>query len=573
MKPIFLCHKEDNPGIALYALLRSGMVLLISFAFFSKPMLAQVGFEQTSPAKFRIVFTNKDNTPFTLEAPDEFLSQKALERRQRQDIPLSFNDLPVTPAYIDSLITAGARVLSVSKWFNAVTIKVLDNLILNRIAKLTFVKKDFILKSSTDKQIKRTDYNTGVQEVAASLDLDYGPTWWQTAIHNGHLLHKQGFTGKDITIAVIDAGFARADILPAFERLRQNGQILGTRDFVHDGTDIFLGQSHGMSVLSIMGGYLPGDIVGTAPDASFWLLRSEDGSSEYRIEEDNWIAAAEFADSAGVDIINTSLGYSVFDDTLQNYTYAQMDGNTARISRAADMAASKGILVVVSAGNKGNTAWKYITAPADADSVLAVGAIDQSRLIASFSSRGPSSDGQVKPSIVAIGSGTYVAYPDGTIRQGSGTSYSAPVISGLAACLWQANRDATVMELQAAICESADRFHQPDNDYGYGIPDFNLAHVLLQINKGSASFTQSVMVFPNPFSNQLYIVFKSAVDVPVDLSFYDLAGKEIFRKTYPQVAGRNYLKIEEIYDNLPSGVYLLKINAGEITGNSKVIKF
>jgi serine protease AprX len=573
MKPIFLCHKEDNPGIALYALLRGGMVLLVSFAFFSRPMLAQVTFEQTAPAKYRIEFTNKDNTPFTIEAPDEFLSQKALERRQRQKISISFNDLPVTPAYIDSLITAGARVLSVSKWFNAVTIKVFDNLTLNRITKLTFVKKDFILKSSSVKRINRTDYNTGMQEIAASSDLDYGPAWWQTAIHNGHLLHKQGFTGKDITIAVIDAGFARADVLPVFESLRQNGQILGTRDFVHDGTDIFLGQSHGMAVLSIMGGYLPGDIVGTAPDASYWLLRSEDGSSEYRIEEDNWIAAAEFADSAGVDIINTSLGYSVFDDTLQNYTYAQMDGNTTRISRAADVAASKGILVVVSAGNKGNTAWKYITAPADADSVLAVGAIDQSRLIAGFSSRGPSSDGQVKPSIMAIGSGTYVAYPDGTIRQGSGTSYSAPVISGLAACLWQANRNATVMELQTAICESADRFHQPDNDYGYGIPDFNLAHVLLQIDKGSAPFTQSVLVFPNPFSNQLYIVFKSAVDVPVDLSFYDLAGKEIFRKTYPQVAGRNYLKVEETYDNLPSGVYIIKINAGEITGNSKLIKF
>jgi serine protease AprX len=573
MRQIFLRHQEGNPGVTLYALLRCGIILLVSVALTSSPAMTQETFEQTAPAKYRIVFTDKDNSPYSIEAPGDFLSQKALERRQNQEIPISFNDLPVTPAYIDSLINAGAEILTVSKWFNAATVKVFDDLTLNKIAKLTFVKKDVVPESSAGKRLIITEDQIGMQEITTSAALDYGPSWWQTAIHNGHLMHNRGYTGKDIAIAVIDAGFAHVDVLPAFKDLREKGQILGTRDFVSAGSNVYLGSGHGMSVLSIIGGYLPGELIGTAPDADFWLLRSEDVASEYIIEEDNWIAAAEFADSAGADIINTSLGYSVFNDTSQNHTYADLDGNTTRISRAADLAASKGMLVVVSAGNQGSSAWKYITAPADADSVLTVGAIDQSRYVASFSSRGPSSDGQVKPDVMAIGKGTFVANLDGTIKQGSGTSYSAPLITGLAACLWQANPHATAMELLQAICESANRFTQPNDDYGYGIPDFNLAHTLLQTNLENETDTEPVIVFPNPFNNQLYIIFKSAIDVPVYISLYDLTGNELIRALFPPVAGRSYVKLEGLFDNLPKGAYLIKIDGGDMSGNSKLIKF
>jgi hypothetical protein len=573
MKLILLHHQEGNLVVALYELLRYSLILLAFLTLTSSPVLTQEVFEQTAPGKYRIEFIDKYNSSYSVEAPEEFLSQKALERRQRQEISISFNDLPVTPAYIDSLTAAGAKVLTVSKWFNAATIQVSDDLTLDKIAKLTFVKKNVLLKSSVYKGLAKTLDQTGIQEITASSALDYGLSWWQIAIHNGHLLHNRGYTGKDIIIAVIDAGFYHADVLPVFENLRENGHILGTRDFVTGGADVYSQASHGMSVLSIIGGYLPGELSGTAPDASFWLVRSEDVSSEYLIEEDNWISAAEFADSVGADIINTSLGYSRFTDTLQNHTYAEMDGNTTRVSRAADIAASKGILVVVSAGNEGNKPWKYITAPADADSVLAVGAIDQYRYVATLSSRGPSSDGQVKPNVMAIGKGTYVAYPGGTVGQGNGTSYSAPLIAGLAACLWQAYPHATAMDLLNAICESADRFAQPDEYYGYGIPDFNLAHILLQAEQEGEPFTEPVTVFPNPFNNQLYIIFKSAIDVPVDITLYDLAGKEMFRTICPQVAGRNYVKLEGLFNNLPLGAYLIKINAGEISGNAKLIKF
>jgi serine protease AprX len=573
MKPIFLYRQANKSGVALRAWLRGGMVVGAFLWLTYPPVVAQVTFEQTAPAKYRIEFTDKNNTPYSLNAPDEFLSQKALERRQKQGILLSFNDLPVTPAYIDSLTASGARVLTVSKWFNAATIQVVDDLALQKIATLTFVKKNYALKSTSGESPYEPEYQTGMQAIEATPDLNYGPSWWQTAIHNGHLLHNKGYTGRNITIAVIDGGFYHVNELPAFERLLENGQILGNRDFVNATADVYAENSHGMSVLSIIGGYIPGELVGTAPDASFWLLRSEDVSSEYKIEEDNWIAAAEFADSVGADIISTSLGYAKFDDPLQNHTYAEMDGNTTRVSRAADLAASKGMLVVVSAGNQGNVAWKYITAPADADSVLTIGAIDQTGLVAEFSSRGPSSDGRVKPDVMAIGVGTYVSGLAGTIIQGNGTSYSAPVISGLAACLWQTNPAATAMELLAAICESADRFAQPDNDYGFGIPDFNMAQILLQVNTEEETFTQQVVTFPNPFNNLLYIFFPTAVDVPVDITLYDLAGKKIFQTTYPQVTGRNYIKIEGSFEILPKGAYLIKISAGKIIQNSKLIKF
>jgi subtilisin family serine protease len=386
-------------------------------------------------------------------------------------------------------------------------------------------------------------------------------------------MHNHGYTGENITIAVIDAGFLRADVLPAFENLWGNNRILGSRNMINPGSSVFGFSGHGMSVLSIIGGYVRGELIGSAPDASFWLLKSEDATSEYIIEEDYWIAAAEFADSVGVDIINTSLGYSEFNDKTQNHTYSDMDGNTTRISRAADIAASKGILVVVSAGNQGHKPWKYITAPADADSVLTIGAVDPSLNVTDFSGRGPSSDNQVKPDIMAIGQGIYVSKLDGNVDQGSGTSFSAPLITGLAACLWQANPDATNMEIRAAINKSADRFAQPDNNYGYGIPDFNLANALLKLDEENGEIPRPVYAFPNPFNTQLYIVFKSGIHTPVDITLYDLSGNEVMRSTYPPFSGRTYLKIEGAFDELPKGAYIIRICTGDISENSKLIKF
>ena len=573
MKAIFLYHQAGRLTITLPIPPRFGLILPFIFGISLSTLSAQQLFEQTAPSKYRIEFSNKNDNPFSTDNPAEFLSPKALERRIKQNIPVDQNDLPVTPAYLDSLHAAGAEILTVSRWFNAATVLIENDSTLNRISRLTFVKGFHQNKSLLVSSL-RTSTSSGVQKLSESPVADYGLSWWQTAIHNGHLLHNRGHKGEGITIAVLDAGFFGVDQIPAFSKLWDNNRILGTRDFVDPGAGVFAGHTHGMHVLSIIGGTLAGELVGTAPEADFWLLRSEDTGSEYLIEEDNWIAAAEFADSAGADIINSSLGYTVFDDPLQDHTLDDMDGNTTRISRAADIAASKGMLVIVSAGNQGNSEWKYIGAPADADSVLAIGAVDENRYVAYFSSRGPSSDGNIKPDVMAIGLGTYMAGSDGGIRQGNGTSLSAPVIAGLSACLWQANPYASAVEMLAAIRESSDRYALPDDNYGYGIPDFNLAGVLLKANADNSGFVEKVSVFPNPFHDLLYLIYNPAVDGPVDIRMYDMTGKEIAQYFFPALPGRKYLKIDgEQLSGLPRGFYLLKCNAFQANSIVKIIKF
>jgi serine protease AprX len=571
MKPIFLypqAGKDNNsekpPVFILW-------ITELLFLFISWPVFAQVPFEETAPQRYRIEFTDKSDNSYSLDAPEMFLSGEALSRRQKQGISLSDNDLPVTQAYIDSVRATGATILTVSKWFNAVTIKATDDSVLRKIGKLTFVKKKPVLKTLSLANHK-TGITGGIQETTADPEYDYGVSGWQTIIHNGQLLHNQGYTGRGMTIAVIDAGFYHVDQLEAFSSLWENGQIRGTHDFVVAGSNVFNGHSHGMVVLSIIGGNLPGELIGTAPDAGFWLLRSEDTGSEFLIEEDNWTAAAEFADSAGADIINSSLGYSEFDDPGMNHTYTDMDGNTSRISRAADIAASKGMLVVVSAGNQGAKGWYYISAPADADSVLAIGAIDANGTIADFSSRGPSSDLRIKPDVVAIGKGTWMADFVSGIRQGNGTSLSAPVITGLSACLWQSVPGASAMQVLAAIKESSDRFTQPDDDYGYGIPDFSLAHVLLKRQISGSTAGLSIIAFPNPFRSELQVLFPSPVDEPVEVSLVDVSGRIVLHIQYPMFKGRNHITIDSGLSDLYKGVYTLKISTGAEINIIKLIK-
>ncbi len=262
-----------------------------------------------------------------------------------------------------------------------------------------------------------------------------------------------------------------------------------------------------MSVLSTMAGNVPGLLVGTAPGASYWLLRSEDAGSEYVVEEDNWIAAAEYADSVGADVINSSLGYTDYDDNNQSYTYADMDGNTARVTRGADIAASKGILVVNSAGNSGNNFWRYIGAPADADSIITVGAVNSLGIIASFSSLGPTSDGRVKPTVCGQGEGTYVVSSADGVYPGNGTSFSSPVMAGAVTCLWQANPSFNNMELIDAIKRSASRYSSPDSLYGYGIPNMAVAHMVLSGQELPTSDNENFMMAnPNPFTEEIDVI-------------------------------------------------------------------
>ncbi|MFI5219677.1 MAG: S8 family serine peptidase, partial [Bacteroidia bacterium] len=358
--------------------------------------------------KYVVRLANKNNSPFSFSNPSAYLSSRAIQRRTNQNIPIDSADLPVNPAYISGISGTGAAILGRTKWLNAVIIQTSSSSVLNAISNLPYVVNvnnvgrhaggNNIPYNKFSNELLRTDemYNGNANRTAS---FDYGPSLNQIQMIGGDLMHDNGFTGTGIHIAVIDAGFENADNMDAFDSLFANNQVLGTRDFVDNETNVYDNSSHGSMVLSIIGGNWPGNIVGTAPHAKFWLLRSEDAATEYLIEEYNWAEAAEFADSVGADVINSSLGYTEFDDPAHNHTYNDMDGNTAPSTRAADFAAKKGMIVCNSAGNSGNDPWNFIGAPADADSILAIGAVDDLENYASFSSNGPTSDGRVKPDV------------------------------------------------------------------------------------------------------------------------------------------------------------------------------
>jgi hypothetical protein len=358
-----------------------------------------------------------------------------------------------------------------------------------------------------------------------------------------------------------------------FDSLHNSARLLGHKDFVNPGNNLFEESTHGMSVLSTMAGNVPGSLVGTAPHASYWLLRSEDASSEYVIEEDNWVAAAEFADSVGADVINSSLGYTRFDDPATSHTYNQMDGNTCRVSRGADIAASKGILVVNSAGNSGNDSWRYISAPADADSILTIGAVDSYGNIAYFSSLGPSADGQVKPTVCAQGQGTFVVSSSDGVYPGNGTSFSSPVMAGAVACLWQANPTFNNMQVIESIKQSSSRYSMPDSMYGYGVPSLVIAHMILS----GGEFEQpgnnnSLMANPNPFSEEIDLVMYVSAGMTANIQLSDNNGKIVWStENYSLKHGYNYLLVNNL-SKLASGVYILRVNSDTWAESTKLIK-
>ncbi len=551
-------------------------------------------YSQVAPEKYWIMLTDKNNSPYSLSNPSAFLSQKSIDRRIKYGISFQQNDLPVNPFYIDSIRKTGVTIINWSKWFNFVTIETNDSLALNKIYSLPFVKNVRKVAYATTIHKKKKEKNTNSVDVIFTDNNDkiskfnipvlkkksvgnynYGFAENQVCMIACDYLHDLGFRGEGMTIAVLDAGFWNADTMAVFDSLWLNGQILGTRDFVKPGNNVFNESSHGMMVLSIMGGNIPGKLIGTAPKANYWLLRSEDANSEYLIEEGNWAVAAEFADSVGADIINSSLGYTIFDDSLQNHTYNDLDGNTALVSIAADIAASKGILIVNSAGNSANEPWHYIGTPADADSILTVGAVDPYGDYAYFSSVGPTSDGRIKPDVCAQGVGTWVASMSGgnNVSAGNGTSFSSPVIAGASACLWQSNLASNNMEIIQAIKQSSSQYNNPDALLGYGIPNFAAAFLILSNKKiYNIDEDENVNIFPNPFIDKLYIVFSSVDTHAIQFKIFNLAGKLVHQTEYFQlVSGFNSLNISNL-NNLSKGIYILNIISENKNFSKKIIK-
>lgn len=424
-------------------------------------------FAQFTPGdtlKYRISLKDKAATDYSLQKPEMYLSKKSIERRKRQGLEIDSTDLPVCKKYVDAIRKKGVHVLVTGKWDNFVTVSCNDSMLIAEIAGLPFVRSTERVWRGVAKRASERD---SLINKPLRTDSLYGPAITQIKMSHADRLHEAGFKGQGMTIAVIDAGFHNVDKIEAMKNIN----ILGTRDFVNPEADIYAESSHGMSVLSCMAMNQPNVMIGTAPEASYWLLRSEDEYSENLVEQDYWAVAIEFADSVGVDLVNTSLGYYSFDDPAKNYRYRDLNGHYALMSREAAKAADKGIVVVCSAGNSGSGSWKKITPPGDAENVITVGAVNKYGVLAPFSSVGNTADGRVKPDVVAVGLGSDVMGTDGNLRHANGTSFSSPIMCGMVACLWQACPELTAKEIIELVRRSGDRAVFPDNIYGYGIPD------------------------------------------------------------------------------------------------------
>lgn len=428
--------------------------------------------EETAPYLYRIWFTDKNHNTCSTERPEEFLSAKAIERRERQGIEITEEDLPPSEHYITEVLKRGGKAICRSRWLNTVVVASGDARLAAKLKKLPFVKKaEKIYEKEKEKGGYVPNLQYGETDSTCLRNSIYGYSQ-QAETLNGAYLHSIGYRGQGITIAVLDAGFADADKIPEYI---DAARIKGEYDVVNPGGDIYAEHAHGTSVLSIMAAGKRGEFVGCAPEADYILIRTEYFNDEFRQEEDFWVRGAEYADSIGADIINSSLGYSSFDATRRQYAADDRDGNTAVISRGADAAARKGIAVIVGAGNNGHGGDAPLPFPSDADGILSVGSCNAGKAISAFSSGGYTSDGRIKPEVTAPGENIPVLINGGRLVTASGTSYSAPAVAGLTACLMQALPQYGAKEIIRFVKESADRFTTPAPPYGYGIPDFKKA--------------------------------------------------------------------------------------------------
>ncbi len=514
-----------------------------------------------------VYFTDKPSENSYLASPITMLSQRAIDRRSRYNISFDSKDVPIEATYINQVkAQTGITVLAKSKWLNAIHIQGtqtnINNLLnLNFVANIDFADKSLNAggkKSLKNKIVQKTD------KLDFTTNFNYGNATNQIQMIKGDVLHQNSFTGQGMEIAIIDAGFPNVDTYAAFQRIRDNNQILGGYDFVNRSNNFYTGHYHGMAVLSTIAGYVENQFVGTAPDAKFYLFISEDDSQETPLEESLWVEAAEKADSLGVDVINTSLGYTTFDNPNYNYTYSDMDGKTTFISRGAEIAFSRGMILVNAAGNEGTSSWHYISAPADATSVLSIGAVDATGTIASFSSFGPTSDGRIKPDVDAQGANVYIIDNTGSIATSNGTSFASPIMTGVITCLWEAFPNKTNAEIIQMVKESGNLYANPTAQEGYGIPDLESVYNLLKIEQLETE-TDVPTIFPNPIKDEIHFKFPKNTTV-IDMTIVNLLGKNI--------VNQQILKDKPILSisYLPTGLYMMQLSFNNKVTTIKILK-
>ena len=518
--------------------------------------------------RYLVFFTDKENSDFSISEPEKFLSQRAIDRRNRFQIPVTLEDLPVNSLYVNELSNLGIDVFHKSRWFNAVLVQ-MDSETVPLVESLPAVKRvDFVAPGERLIKMESFQDDSAINEESDRKKLI------TNALQNNMIgvdrMHQDGFTGKDILIGIFDAGFSGVNQSIYFEHLFEQERILASRDFIRNSGNVFQYDDHGTGVLSTISGYEAFEYEGIAYDAEIILCVTEDVPTEYIIEEYNWLFAAEYADSLGVDIINTSLGYNIFDDISMNYRYENLDGNTAVITQATDIAASKGILCVVSVGNEGNNTWQKLVAPADADSALAVGAVNSNLVYIPFSSTGPTADGRIKPDVVALGQGTKIVQYDGELSTGSGTSFASPLIAGLAAGLWEAYPELNNMELIDLIRRGSSQYFQPDTLLGYGIPDYGRIQSFITA-LDERSLSSEFKIYPNPVDNKkLFVEIKGeSRSDKISIDILDLNGKMVFELYTGSLNASDKLELD--LTGVRKGVYILNITNGEFTGNAKII--
>ena len=560
-----------------YLLLLSITVLLFGVA------------SQAQFSKYIVRFKDKAGTPFNINNPSQYLSARSIQRRVKQNIAIDSTDLPVTPRYLDSVKLAGnVTILNKSKWLNEVCIQTTDAAALAKINSFPFVISSSPVKriQEGNKEITQTrnkfneeisQTNTATQTSKTNGDvLNYGNSLAQIHIHEGEFLHNKGFKGEGMLMAIFDGGFRNYLTVTAFDSARNNNQIVETYDFVQNETSVNEDDPHGMYCFSIIAANWPGQLVGSCTKAKYYLYRTEDVATEFPIEEQNWAAAAERADSIGVDVFSTSLGYSTFDNPVFNHTYADMNGKITIIARANTMAARKGIISVVAAGNDGNNAWHFIATPADADSIVTTGAVNTSGVVASFSSYGPTSDGRVKPTVASVGQGTAIAGLNNLPTFGNGTSFATPNLAGLITCLWQAFPEFTNMQIIEAVKRSSSIYTTPNDRIGYGIPNFHKAYddlfqqrALLQVNIILGN--DWIKAYPNPFKQNFTLLMKPTYTGSTTFKLFDSKGNLFLIK---QVTGQQGQAQIITFDNLQplaKGIYILHYANVLGKGNIKIV--
>jgi hypothetical protein len=537
--------------------------------------------------KYWIFFTDKVSlNRLSKTQRYDLITERARFRRLRVSDAqhlVDYTDLPLDRAWIDSLKKSNITIVHRSKWFNAVSAYLSGSQrdllrqkpFIERIEPVSVFRR-FPVK---DNQLLKSP---PVGDLFDDIDPSYGYSYKQNALSQVPQVHELGFTGQDVLIGVFDSGFrlnheafADINVLAAYDFVHQDDNV----DYDPD-QDIASQISHGTKVLSIVAGYRLNKLIGPAYSSSYLLAKTEDVSSETRIEEDFWIAAAEWADSLGADIITSSVGYNDW------YSYSDMDGNTALITRAADLAVKKGIIVVTSAGNERQDPWKYIIAPADGDSVIAAGSVDQNSDIAYFSSSGPTADGRIKPDVVAMGVQDYsVNVPLDTTRISerytyiSGTSASAPIIAGICALILCAHPELSPIQVREALVRTATQADQPDNDYGYGIAQALKAVYYHGDPMGIPSRTDLIDGFPNPVIRGRDKAFTLLLDVQstlrVTLNIYNILGQRV-RALFDGMLepGGSQPVRWDLYDGsgypVSAGIYVIKIEIGDKTINQKI---